>query len=601
MVPAAIVVMDRLPVGTSGKVDRAALPDPTPEAEPSAAPAGGDAPAGEVEATLARIWAEVLRRDHVGVHDDFFALGGDSILSIQVILRAAKEGIRLLPRQMFAHGTIAELAAVAGSAPLVVAEQGPVTGEAPLVPVQGWFFEQELPDAHHWNQAFLFRAAERIDVGILARAADAVLAHHDALRARFTRTDAGWTQHFAEPGGPSSVVTLDLSATPDDALADEIARSGGQAQATLDLAEGPLLRVALFECGPARPQRLLVAAHHLVVDAVSWRVLLEDLEAAYRAFAAGGEPVLPPKTTSYAHWARRLAEFARTPEVRAETGYWSRAVPASLPPLPADHPDGADVEGALDAVFAELDEAETRALLEEVPPVYGTQVNDALLAALAQAYAAWGGGDELLVDVEGHGREDLFDDADTSRTVGWFTTMFPVHLRAAADAGEALRAAKETLRGVPHRGIGYGMLRWAGEPQDGALLAGRARASVSFNYLGQVDGGPMGAVAEEEAGGLFLPEAGSPGPIRSPRAPRSHPLAAEGMTAGGRLRMGFFYGTARYDRATIERLAEAYTDALRAIIEHCRNPQAGGFTPSDFPEAGLDQAALDALMAQFGD
>jgi amino acid adenylation domain-containing protein/non-ribosomal peptide synthase protein (TIGR01720 family) len=605
MVPAAVVDMPSLPVITSGKVDRAALPDPSPDtsagAPHSAARAVGGEPANEVEAALARIWAEVLRRDRVGVHENFFEMGGDSILSIQVILRAAQAGIRLLPRQMFAHATIAELAAVADTAPVVVAEQGPVTGDAPLTPVQGWFFEQDLPDAHHWNQAFLFRAAQRIDIGVLTRAVDAVLAHHDALRARFTRTGAGWTQRFAGPGGPPPVIALDLSAVPDEQLADEIAQGGDWAQSTLDLGEGPLVRVVLFECGPTRPQRLILAAHHLVVDAVSWRVLVEDLESAFRQITAGEEAGLPPKTTSYAHWARRLAEFARTPEMRAETGYWSRAVPAFLPPLPLDHADGADVEGALDAVFAELDEAETRALLEEVPPVYGTQVNDALLAALAQAYAAWGGGAELLVDVEGHGREDLFDDADTSRTVGWFTTIYPVHLRAAADAGEALRAAKETLRGVPRRGIGYGMLRWAGEPQDGALLAGRARAGVSFNYLGQVDGGPLGgAMPDVSSGALLLPEPGSTGPIRSPRAPRRHHLAAEAMTAGGRFQMGFFYGSGVYARATVERLAEAYAAALRAIIEHCRNPQAGGFTPSDFPEAGLDQSALDALMSKFG-
>jgi non-ribosomal peptide synthase protein (TIGR01720 family) len=537
----------------------------------------------------------------VGVHDNFFELGGDSILSIQVILRAGQEGIRILPRQIFAHGTIAELAAVAGTAPVVVAEQGAVTGDAPLTPVQGWFFEQDLPEMHHWNQAFLFRAGDRIDPAILGTAVDALLEHHDALRTRFVQTAAGWTQRFAEPGGPSPVLTLDLSAVPDEALAGEIAQGGAWAQGTLDLQNGPAVRVVVFDCGPGRPQRLLFAAHHLVVDAVSWRVLMEDLESAYRQVQVDGRVELPAKTTSYAHWARRLAEFARTPEMRAETGYWSRAVPATVDPIPVDHADAADVEGAIDAVAAELDEAETKALLEEVPAVYGTQVNDALLAALAQAFAEWSGGRELLVDVEGHGREDLFDDADTSRTVGWFTTMYPVHLRAAADPGQALREAKETLRGVPRRGIGYGMLRWAGEPVDGTLLRGRARAEVSFNYLGQVDGGPMGGTASEvDSDALLLPAEESTGPIRHPGAPRRHRIAAEGMTAGGRLRMAFFYGSGVYDRATIQRLADAYGAALRAIVAHCRNPEAGGFTPSDFPEAGLDQSALDALMAQLG-
>jgi len=601
MVPAAIVAMETLPVTTSGKVDRAALPEPAAEtAAPSSAVSAE--PAGEVERALARIWAEVLRRERVGADENFFELGGDSILSIQVILRAAREGIRILPRQIFSHATVAELARVAGTAPMVAAEQGVVTGDAPLAPAQGWFFEQELPDAHHWNQAFRFRAAEPIDRGTLERAVDAVLLHHDALRARFVRADGGWTQRFAEPGDPSPVITVDLAAIPDEELADEIARGGGWAHSTLGLEHGPLVRVALFECGAGRPQRLIVLAHHLVADAVSWRVILEDLETAYRRIAAGMDAALPPKTTSYAHWARRLAELARTPELRAETGYWGGAVPPSLPPIPADHPDGADVEGAADAVFAELDEHETRALLHDVPPVYGTQVNEALLAALAQAFAAWGAPGGLLVDVEGHGREERFDDVDTSRTAGWFTTLYPVHLRPSGDAGEALRAAKETLRAVPRGGIGYGLLRWAGEPADAALLRSRARAQVRFNYLGPVDGGPFGGLEPDvSAGGaLLLPEPGGTGPIRSPRAPRAHRIAVEGMTAGGRLRIGFFFGSRVYERATIERLARAYEAALRAIVEHCRDPDAGGFTPSDFPEAGLDQSALDALMSQLG-
>jgi non-ribosomal peptide synthase protein (TIGR01720 family) len=357
-----------------------------------------------------------------------------------------------------------------------------------------------------------------------------------------------------------------------------------------------VIRVALFDCGPARAQRLLIAVHHLVIDIVSWAPLLADLEAAYRTLAAGSDPHLPPKTTSYAHWARRLAEFARTPEVRAEVGYWSGAIPTHLPPLPVDA-DGADVEGEADAVSIELDEEETRALLEEVPPVYGTQVNDALLAALAQALAGWTARGEALVELEGHGREDLFEDVDSSRTVGWFTTMYPVLLHAGGDAGDALRRAKETLRAIPRRGIGYGLLRWVGEPADRALLAGRARPEVSFNYLGQVDGGPFSA----EAGALLVPADGeAAGPGRSPRAPRRHRIAVEGMTAGGRLRMAFFHGTGVYRRETVQRLADGYAAALRALIAYCRQGDAGGFTPSDFPEAGLDQASLDALMAQLG-
>jgi amino acid adenylation domain-containing protein/non-ribosomal peptide synthase protein (TIGR01720 family) len=590
MVPAAFVAMDAFPTTTTGKVDRNALPDPTDE--PSAA-AGDGEPSTPVEAALARIWAQVLRRERVGVHDNFFELGGDSILSIQVILRAAKEGIRIVPRQIFAHGTIAELAAVAGTAPVVHAEQGPVTGEAPLAPVQAWFFAQDFADAHHWNQAFLFRAAERIDPAVLARAVDAVTAHHDALRARFRRGADGWTQHFAAPGGPSPVVSVDLAAVPDAELGEAVAAAAAREQASLDLENGPVVRVALLDCGPARPQRLLVAVHHLVVDAVSWPPLLEDLETALAALAAGEEPRLPPKTTSYAHWTRRLSAYARTPEARAEVGWWSDAVPALAVPLPVDA-GGDDVEGAAGAVAVELDEEETRALLEEVPPVYGTQVNDALLAALAIALAEWTGRAEALVELEGHGREDLFEDVDHGRTVGWFTTMYPVLLRAGEGAGDTLRGVKETLRAVPRRGIGYGLLRWAGDPADRATLAARARPEISFNYLGQMDGAASGPAQ------LLVPADESAGPVRSPRAPRRHRISVEGLTAGGRLRMAFFHGTAVHRRETVERLAAAYAAALRSIIAHCRQGDAGGFTPSDFPEAGLDQASLDALMSQLG-
>ncbi|HSU17611.1 non-ribosomal peptide synthetase [Longimicrobium sp.] len=559
MVPAAIVAMDAFPTTTSGKIDRDALPAPRGEDEsPAPASAGGE-PSNAVEAALARVWADVLGRDRIGIHDDFFAMGGDSILSIHVILRAAQEGIRIVPRQIFAHPTIAGLAAVAGSAPVIHAEQGPVTGDAPLVPVQGWFFEQDLPDAHHWNHAVMVRAAERIDPAVLLRAVDAVMAHHDALRAVFRRGDEGWTQHFPAPGAPSPVDFADLAGVPDDGLAAAIAARAEEAHASLDLERGPVMRAVLFDCGPARPQRLVVTSHHLVVDVVSWPPLLEDLETAYRALAAGADPHLPPRTTSYAQWARRLAEFARTPELRAELGYWCDAIPLAHPPLPADG-DGADVEGAAHAVVVELDEAETRALLEDVPRAHGTQINDALLAAVAHAVAEWTGRAEVLVEVESHGREDLFDDMHPARTTGWFTTMHPLLLRAEAAIGETLRATKEMRSAVPRRGLGYGLLRWGGDPADRALLAARARPEISVNYLGQMDN------RAPDAASLFVPAAEPLGALRSPRAPRRYRIALESMTADGRLRLMFFHGPAIYRRATIERLANGCITALRELI-----------------------------------
>ncbi|HEV7588165.1 MAG TPA: condensation domain-containing protein, partial [Longimicrobium sp.] len=267
------------------------------------------------------------------------------------------------------------------------------------------------------------------------------------------------------------------------------------------------------------------------------------------------------------------------------------------PPLPLDDPQAEDVEAETAGSWVELTEDETRALLTEVPAAYGTRVNDALLAALARAHAAWSGESSLVVELEGHGREDLFEGVDLSRTVGWLTSQYPVALDAAPGAGpgEVLRAAKERLRAIPRNGIGYGVLRYLGG-DSAAALAEREESGIGFNYLGQQDGGSGDGDADAA---LLRPARESMGAIRSPRARLPLRLSVEAMVSGGRLRAGIFHGASISD-ASAERLAEAYGRALRELIEHCRAPEAGGFTPSDFPEAGLDQAALDALMAQFG-
>ncbi|HEU4451894.1 MAG TPA: amino acid adenylation domain-containing protein [Longimicrobium sp.] len=591
MVPTSFAFLDALPLTASGKVDRAALPAP----EVPTATAEFEAPEGMVQETLARIWAEVLGRDRVGAHDNFFELGGDSILAIGVIVRAAREGIRVTPRQMFQHPTVAELAASAGATAAVRAEQGTVTGEAPLTPVQRWFFAEEIPQRGHWNMAVLLQSAAPLDPAALEGAVEAVLTHHDALRGRFEPAAGGWRHWIAAPGDPVPFERADLSSlSPTEAEAEASARAAA-AQASLDLGAGPLFRVLLLDFGAGRPARLLLAAHHLVMDAVSWGPIVEDLETAYRAISAGEDPRLPPKTSAFRDWAIRLEEHARSEKLRAEANYWLDAIPSRVPPVPVDAPDAPDTEAGTAAAFAELDEAETRALLEEVPPVYGTQANDALLAALAAAYREWSGHGTLLVDVEGHGREDLFDDMDVSRTVGWFTTQFPVRLEDRGAPGETLKGVKETLRAVPERGIGYGLLRWMGGAEVSAALGALPEARISFNYLGQAGAG--GGAASDR---LLAPAAGDVGPLRAPDSPRRHRIAVDGAITGGRLRMGFFHGREAYRPETVERLAAAYEAALRALIDHCRAPEAGGFTPSDFPEAGLDQSALDALLDQLG-
>ncbi len=605
MVPSAFVVLEALPLTPSGKVDRKALPAPE-QARPDLE-SDFVAPRTDKEQVLAEIWAQVLGLDRVGVHDNFFELGGDSILSIQVVARANQAGLQLTPRQIFEHPTIAELAAVAGTGRVIQAEQGIVEGPVPLTPIQHWFFEQELPEPHHWNQDLLLEVRQPLDPILLEQAVGHLLAHHDALRLRFRRWGemrergngatregaAAWEQVNAGLDDQTPFTWVDLSALPTAEQGETIEALTARLQASLDLTHGPLLRVAYFDLGPDRPARLFIVIHHLAVDGVSWRILLEDLQTLYRQLSRGEPAQLPPKTTSFQHWARRLVEYAQSDEVRQELAYWLEVPSDGAARLPVDYPDGDNTEASARSVTVALSPEETQALLQEVPAAYRTEINDALLAALAQAVAKWTGSSALLVALEGHGREDLFDDVDLSRTVGWFTTLYPVRLDLTGiyDPGEALKAVKEQLRRVPRRGIGYGLLRYLCEDEEvRQQIRALPQPEISFNYLGQLDQ----AVPE---GSPFGPAPESGGPAHSPRGKRSHRLEINGVIAGGRLQLEWTYSETLHRRSTIERLAQDFLEALRAIIAHCQSPDAVGYTPSDFAEFEWDQEDLDDIMA----
>jgi amino acid adenylation domain-containing protein/non-ribosomal peptide synthase protein (TIGR01720 family) len=586
MVPAAFVTLAALPLTPNGKVDRKALPAP----EQTGARDGYVAPRTREEEILAAVWAQVLRLPRVGVNDNFFELGGDSILSVQIAARARQAGLLFTVRQVFEHQTVAELArhATAADAAGARAGQGPVAGEVPLTPIQRWFFAQGFADSHHFNQALLLEPREPLSPAALERAMAALVEHHDALRMRF-HTEGDWRQENAPAEPVPPFHRVDLSSLPVPRLIEASEQAAAALQAGFDLSAGPLTRLCLFNAGAEQPERLLWITHHLVVDGVSWRVLLEDLEGAYRQAASGQRVALPPKTTSFRQWAHRLTEHAGSDALARELEVWSETARASVPRLPVDFPEDGnliDLIGDAAAVSFELSAEETADLLQTLPAVYHSRINDALLSALVRALAGWSGSPRLRVDLEGHGREPLFDDLDVSRTVGWFTTLYPVVLEAGdAGPGDALVSAKERLRAVPGRGIGYGLVRH--------LLTTAPAAEILFNYLGQVD-----ATFDERS--LFQVSGASAGPVRSPRAHRTHRLEISGIVAQGRLRINLTYGSRTHRRETAERLAAAYAGALRELIRHGRE-SAEVFTPSDFPKAGLDVRSFNQLAALLSD
>ncbi|OUL22222.1 non-ribosomal peptide synthetase [Nostoc sp. RF31YmG] len=589
-VPAAFVILKELPLTSNGKVNRKALPEPG-TVRPDL-PETFVAPRTAIEAQLAEIWLQVLGLEKVGIHDNFFELGGDSILSIQAFAKAKQANIHLTPKKLFDYPTIAELAAVVSTTPSQLTEQGAVTGAIPLTPIQQWFFAKELLDSHHWNQAVLLKLQQKLEPGLLAQAVQHLLAHHDALRLRFENSTSGWQQVNAAPDEIVPFSHIDLSAMPTDEQLSAMEKAATQLQASLNLEKGPILRVALFDCGAEQSSRLLFIIHHLAVDGVSWRIVLTDLQTAYQQLSYGELISVPAKTTSFQHWAYRLQEYAQSSELKQQINYWLTVLHQPVSPLPVDYADGINTVASSCTVTISLTVEETQALLQQVPKVYNTQINDVLLTALVQAFAQWTGESSLLVDLEGHGREMLFVDVDLSRTVGWFTSLFPVRLDlgASGEPGEALKTVKEQLRRIPSNGIGYGVIRYlSDEPEMQAKFAALPQAEVLFNYLGQLD-----ATITELS--LFELASDSSGNTRSLRDKRSHLLIVNGFVSQGKLQLSWAYSTAVHQPSTVENLAQKFLLALRSLIAHCQLPTAGGYTPCDFPLVKLNQATLDRLV-----
>ncbi len=558
MIPSAFVFVDAIPVTPNGKVDRRALPAPSVSDTTT-----DDIPHTESERILAGIWSELLKLEKVGVNDNFFHLGGDSILSIQVVARARQSGLLLTPRQIFEHSTIAALASVGEPISQTKDEQGRVVGDVSLTPIQRWFFEQDFPAPAHWNMSLLLEPTERLELSLVESTVAHLLEHHDALRLRFVKENGGWTQSISEEAS-RCVRGVNLSGLAGAALESAV----DAAHRDLDLGDGPLMQVVLFDLG-AGGQRLLWVVHHLVVDGVSWRILLEDWERVYRQLQSGVRVTFPLKTTSFQRWAERLDQLAQSAEIRQELDHWKDLCGAlrisAISALTEDSQrrDRRDTQSAAEntesssrTFTVSLSTGDTNALLQHVPKVYQTRIDDVLLTALARAFRH----DELLVELEKHGREDLFEDVDLSRTVGWFTSAFPVLLKSQGTLGDVLKATKEQLRRIPRGGIGYGLLRYLCRDEEVARqMSELPRPAVSFNYLGQLD-------QMFQSSGLFRLAHESSGATRAQNAQRGNLLEINASIIGGQLHTEWTYSAEIHDRATIERVAHDFLEELQQLI-----------------------------------
>ena len=574
MVPAIVTVLERLPLTANGKVDRKGLPTP---AAPKAT--GGAAPQGELEQKLASIWAEVLKLEQVGRDDNFFTLGGDSILTLQIVARARKAGIRFSPRHLMEKQTIAALAAVAQAAAPATAAAPSAPAAFEPTPVQRWFFDQPMPERHHWNQSVLLELDMPPHDAHMQQALWRLAERHASLRLRFAPHADGWRQRYDGGQQPANYARIDLTGEADMAAA--IARESATVQASLNLEHGPLMRAVWFDAGSQRRGRLLLVCHHLAVDAVSWRLLLEDLQHIYQSLETGGAPPTAPEATTFADWSGALRRYAATPDVQGQLDYW---LAQNAPALPVDHADGLNTEATARTMHLSLDRETTTRLLGPACATYRNRPDELMLAALARTLCAWSGNNSVLVELEGHGREDFAGAPDVSRTAGWFTSLYPVRLTPDGDMAASVAGIKEQLRRIPQKGIAYGLLRYL--TAHGALLAQVPAPQVTFNYLGRVE--------REAAGGWMLAEEET-GPSRAAASPRRCWFDLTLMVRDGTLRIDWTYSDSVHSPATAEALARAFVGHMENIVAHCVAAPQARLTPSDVPLSGQDQAALDAL------
>ncbi|MFJ6088498.1 amino acid adenylation domain-containing protein, partial [Streptomyces sp. NPDC092369] len=607
MVPAAFVSLDALPLTVNGKVDRAALP--APDLSPGAS---GRAPVGETEEKLSVLFAEILGLERVGADDGFFELGGDSIMSMQLASRARRAGLVITPRQIFEEKTVERLARVveAAEAAEIADEDDVAVGDVPWTPAMRAMGERAaLPRNAQW---VVTGAPADLDLQVLARAVDVLLDGHDMLRARVA---AGGESKLIvdEPGSvdPSALITrVEAGVEELDAVAGRAAR---EAVSRLDPAAGVMVQVVWVDAGPGRVGRLALVVHHLVVDGVSWRILLPDLQTAYEDLAAGRTPALDPVGTSFRHWAGVLAEQAVSPERTAELDAWLALLGEEGPTLGRRLLNPVvDVARTLRRREWVVPAGQAATLAGRTPAAFHCGVHEVLLSTLAGAVASRRPDmSSVLVDIEGHGREPL-EGTELSRTVGWFTSVQPVRLDVTgidlADAvdggvaaGQILKAVKEQTHAVPGDGMGYDLLRHL-NPETAQVLSAAPAAQIGFNYLGRfaaasADASP--ARPWQMAGDSAVGGSADPG------MPVAHVLEAGAVirdtAEGPELTLTLSWPEGALDTADAEALGTAWADQLAGLSAHTTTGGAGGHTPSDFPLVEVSQAGVVELEGVVGD
>ena len=595
MVPSNFFFLETIPLMPNGKIDRKALSGIAREAGAGGSEKTYTAPRNTTEEALVKIWTEVLGVEKIGVFDNFFELGGDSILSIQIISKARQNGLKLTANQLFQNQTIAELAPIVDTSSLPQSEQGLVLGPVQLTPIQNWFLQQNLPEPYHWNQAGIFKAKPEVSYEIVYQAISFLIRHHDALRLSFIQDAGVWYQTIVDVPSTPPIKRIDLSGYDITTQRLLITEKASEEQTNLDLSKGRIFQAIFFDCGEVQANRLLLIVHHLAIDGISWQVLIEDLEGVCSQLVQGKPITLPNKTTSFKSWSDQIHAFAQNDEIKKELDFWVVDEHKQVDPLPVDFKAN-NYSNTVTSIAKEclmLTKQETETLLHEVPSAYHTKINDILLTALIKACFNWTGKNWLLLGLEGHGREEINENIDLSRTIGWFTSYFPVFLKLKnpSDPGKSIIEVKEHLRKIPNHGLGFGILRYCCRDEKvQKKMKALTEPQLCFNYLGNIDSNIVPS-------NLFETSEESSGTARSPKGTRPYLLEFNAFVRNEQFYIDCSYSRNFHQKTTIQTLVSFYIANLRELITHCQSPTAGGYSPSDFPESGLDQDELDRFIS----
>ena len=577
MIPTAFVSLDALPLTANGKVDRLALPTPDQQEEFQA---NFTPPRSEIERVLAQAFADVLRLPQVGIHDDFFRMGGDSILSIQLVNRIAQNGYTIRVKDVFVHPTIAKLAtAVQTEQVQIRASQAVQHGYAPLSPIQWWFLDANQPQMHHYNQSYLLSVTLPIEIARLESAIGALLQHHDALRFQYKQDGRGWQQQYMASNQCVPLEVIDLSGVVHKKA--EIEAVSDQVQTSLNPVKGELTRWVYFK-GEDIGDRLLIVIHHLAVDGVSWRILLEDL-----ANLLDGKQ-LPPKTSSYREWVETLQAETVQGRFDGEIARW--LAEAKALPLPLNNPDAPNTMGSSHLLRYTLSREQTAHLLRTLPERHAITVDALLLTALTETLTRWAGHDALRVRFESHGRQELFDTINLNRTVGWFTSVYPLTIPCfAGTAVRRIRYTLDTLRRVTDGGVSFGALRdYHPDADVREQFAQLPAAPVLYNYLGQMDGGSHNAHQ-------FVRAPESSGRPISADFQRDTLVEINAMVIDGQLRISWMVSP-QISVESAASLLDTFTHGINLLITEALDTHERVAIPTDFTNVALSKAKLESVL-----